>query len=119
MPRLGLEFGPTHVADATTDPAFLEAVERGVDQALVSSDPQLAFLLAGADPFEEDRLGRLGVSKEGLLARDELVFRKCRSRGVPVAVVMSGGYAPRIQDTVEIHLNTVRAATRHQKDWDG
>ena len=70
----------------------------------------LAFFLAGADPFEGDRLGRLAVSKEGLETRDQMVFEACRSREIPVVVVMGGGYASPIEDSVEIHYVTARTA---------
>jgi len=103
--------------DLAGDEAFLEAVATGVNTALQASSPDLAFYLAGADPFEGDRLGRLGVSKEGLAERDRMVFRRCREERVPVAVVMGGGYAPRIQDTVDIHFATVRAAEAFQRGW--
>ncbi|MBA3321047.1 MAG: histone deacetylase, partial [Pyrinomonadaceae bacterium] len=66
--------------------------------------------LGGADPYAGDKLGRLKLSLAGLRARDEVVLRECRRRGVPVATVMSGGYAADISDTVEIHCNTIRAA---------
>lgn len=100
---LGLE-------DGAGDEAFLEAVELGVTRALSSARPNLAFYVAGADPFEGDRLGRLAVSKEGLARRDELVFEACAGAGVPVAVVMSGGYSQSVSDTVDIHFNTVAGA---------
>lgn len=96
---------------------YLRSVEKGVDEALEASTPDLAFFLAGADPFEGDRLGRLFVSKEGLEERDRIVFQRCREAGVPVAVVMGGGYAPRIEDTVDIHFATVRTAEAHQRAW--
>jgi len=103
--------------DGSGDELFLEAAEEGVTAALSASEAGLAFYLAGADPYEGDRLGRLQVSKPGLSRRDEIVFRLCRGARVPVAVVMGGGYAPRIEDTVDIHLATVRAAERHQREW--
>ena len=81
-----------------------------MNTALDRSDADLAFYLAGADPFKGDRLGRLGVSKAGLESRDRLVLGACRGRGIPVAVVMGGGYAPVIEDTVDIHLATARTA---------
>jgi acetoin utilization deacetylase AcuC-like enzyme len=99
--------------DRSGDEAFLEAAGRGVREALRLARPQLAFYIAGADPFVGDRLGRLAMSKEGLEARDRLVFRSCREAGVPVAVVMGGGYAAQVQDTVDIHFATVRLAAEH------
>ncbi|NJD18303.1 MAG: histone deacetylase [Gemmatimonadetes bacterium] len=96
--------------DRSGDEVFLAAVERGVRVAL-RQGPDLAFYLAGADPFEGDRLGRLAVTKEALARRDELVLDLCGAEGVPVAVVMSGGYAREVEDTVDIHFHTIRAAS--------
>lgn len=96
--------------DGADDDLFLAAVAQGTEKALEAAEPDLALYLAGADPFRGDRLGRLGVSKEGLRERDRLVLGACRDRGIPVAVVMSGGYASIIDDTVDIHLATVRTA---------
>lgn len=101
---LGLE-------DGAGDDAFLDAVERGVTEALSRARADLVFYVAGADPFEGDRLGRLAVSKGGLARRDELVFEACAGAGVPVAVVMSGGYSQSVSDTVDIHFNTVAGAS--------
>jgi len=103
--------------DGTEDAEYLEAVEHGLEVAL-RSHPDLAFYVAGADPFVDDRLGRLSVSSRGLALRDELVFDTCQAAGVPVVAVMSGGYARDVKDTVEIHYHTVsaaamRAATAH------
>ncbi len=96
--------------DGTGDLAYLDALERGTRLALERSGADLAIYLAGADPFEGDRLGRLKLSKAGLAARDRLVFTLCRGTGLPVAVAMAGGYARRIEDTVDIQLQTVREA---------
>lgn len=95
--------------DGAGDEPFLEAVESGVGRALATG-PELAFYIAGADPFEGDRLGRLSVSRRGLEERDHVVFEACARAGVPVAVVMSGGYAEDVEDTVAIHLHAVSAA---------
>jgi len=97
--------------DGSGDDEYLEAVERGVPSALMGG-ADLAFYVAGADPYEGDRLGRLAVTKEGLVDRDRLVFDLCSEAGVPVAVVMSGGYARNVGDTVDIHFATVREASR-------
>ena len=96
--------------DGTRDEAYLEALERGLALALDRSGAELAIYLAGADPFTGDRLGRLKVSKDGLAARDRMVLAACRSRGLPVAVTMAGGYAEEVEDTVDIHFATVREA---------
>jgi acetoin utilization deacetylase AcuC-like enzyme len=96
--------------DGAGDQPYLAAVERGVCTALSAAQPQLVIFLAGADPFEGDRLGRLKVSKRGLAQRDRLVLDLCRHAGVAVAVAMAGGYARRIEDCVDIHFATVLAA---------
>jgi acetoin utilization deacetylase AcuC-like enzyme len=94
--------------DGTGDDAYLEALARNLPRAF-EHGPEIVFYLGGADPYAGDKLGRLALSIEGLRRRDELVLRECRARGVPVATVMSGGYAADINDTVEIHCNTIRA----------
>lgn len=107
--RSDLDIG---LADGADDDAFLEAVRQGVGRALAPG-ADVAFYVAGADPFEGDRLGRLCVSKPGLRERDRIVFDACERAGIPVAVVMSGGYAEDVQDTVDIHAATVlEAASR-------
>ncbi|HEU4506830.1 MAG TPA: hypothetical protein VFR78_01235, partial [Pyrinomonadaceae bacterium] len=71
-------------------------------------EPDIVFYLAGADPYAGDKLGRLMVSIDGLRERDAYVLRECYEREVPVVTVMSGGYGKDINDTVEIHCNTIR-----------
>ncbi|MCG6955920.1 MAG: histone deacetylase [Gemmatimonadetes bacterium] len=97
--------------DGSGDDEFLEGVERGVSVALANG-ADLAFYVAGADPYEGDRLGRLAVTKKGLAERDRVVFDLCAEAGAPVAVVMSGGYARNVEDTVDIHFTTIRTASR-------
>ena len=72
--------------------------------------PDFVFYLAGADPFEGDRLGRIKMTIDGLRRRDEIVMRACAHAGLPVAVSMSGGYANDIDAIVTIHTNTIRTA---------
>lgn len=96
--------------DGTGDEPYLAAVERGVCTALSAGQPQLVIYLAGADPYEGDRLGRLKVTKNGLAQRDRLVLELCGASGVPVAIAMAGGYARRIEDGVDIHFSTVETA---------
>jgi acetoin utilization deacetylase AcuC-like enzyme len=96
--------------DGSDDSAFLTAVQDGVACALQQARADLAIYIAGADPYYDDRLGRLAMTKLGLAERDQLVFELCRSHGLPVAVVMGGGYARQVQDVVEIHLQTIRLA---------
>ncbi|MEX0957851.1 MAG: histone deacetylase [Burkholderiales bacterium] len=105
--------------DGTGDDAYLRALDHGVCYALSAAQPDLALYLAGADPFEDDRLGRLALTKSGLRARDDLVIRLCRDAGIPVAVVMAGGYARQIEDTVDIHFSTVRVAAEFARGCAG
>jgi acetoin utilization deacetylase AcuC-like enzyme len=98
--------------DRTPDGPYLDAVEWGLAQALTAAGADFAVYLAGADPFEGDRLGRLAVSKAGLAERDRLVFDALRSRGLPVVVTMAGGYAQDVIDTVDIQWATVARAIR-------
>jgi acetoin utilization deacetylase AcuC-like enzyme len=96
--------------DGTGDEEYLAALEGGVWEALARAGAGLAIYLAGADPHEEDLLGRLALTKEGLARRDRMVLGMCREAGLPVAVVLAGGYGRRVEDTVEIHLQTVQVA---------
>jgi acetoin utilization deacetylase AcuC-like enzyme len=102
--------------DGTGDEEYLWHLERGLDETLERSRPQLAIYLAGADPYEDDRLGRLKLTQRGLARRDEHVLRTLRSRGIPVAIAMAGGYARDIEDSVTIHANTLSMARRVHAD---
>lgn len=93
--------------DGTDDATYLALLDRHLDDMLDDAAPDLVFYLAGADPFSGDRFGRLGLSMDGLRARDRRVFHACAGRGVPVAVTLAGGYAERMEDIVTIHANTV------------
>jgi acetoin utilization deacetylase AcuC-like enzyme len=96
--------------DRTGDRDYLDALERGLTTTFDRFAPDLAIYLAGADPWEGDRWGRLALTKAGLGARDRLVLDACLGRGIPVAITMAGGYAPEVGDTVDIHFETVRLA---------
>jgi acetoin utilization deacetylase AcuC-like enzyme len=98
--------------DGSDDAAFLAAVQDGVSRALQQAQADLAIYIAGADPYVDDRLGRLAMTKQGLAERDRLVFELCRSSELPVAIVMGGGYARDVNDVVEIHLQTIRLAAQ-------
>ena len=96
--------------DNTGDATYLESLDEGLNQTLNHTAFDLAIYLAGADPFAEDRLGRLKLSKAGLCQRDHLVFERCHQAGLPVAVVMAGGYASQVKDIVDIHAQSIRIA---------
>jgi acetoin utilization deacetylase AcuC-like enzyme len=98
--------------DGAGDDVFVAALELHVPQILEDFRPELVVYLAGADPWREDRFGRLGMSKEGLLERDRLVVMACRDAGIPVAVAMAGGYARDTEDTVDIHVRTIALCAR-------
>ncbi|MGH7645291.1 MAG: histone deacetylase family protein, partial [Gemmatimonadales bacterium] len=102
---LGLE-------DGTGDEEYLDLLRRHLPESVGRHRPELVFYLAGADPYADDQLGGLALTREGLRARDELVFEVLGRAGVPVAVTLAGGYARNPDDTVEIHCGTVRAAAR-------
>ena len=101
--------------DGADDRVYLDALTKGVRASLKQARADVVIYLAGADPFAEDRFGRLDVSKDGLAERDRLVLQYCRDAGLPVAVTMAGGYAPNIEDTVDIHFQTVCIAAEFQK----
>jgi acetoin utilization deacetylase AcuC-like enzyme len=93
-----------------TDQVYLDALSNGIEQACSRFEPELVFYLAGADPFEGDRLGQLSVSKDGLRRRDQYVIDFFRGRSVSVAIAMAGGYANDVEDIVDIHFSTVKIA---------
>src|ERR1035437_8311120 len=96
--------------DGTRDAEYLDALEEGLIHSAKRMTPGLIFYVAGADPYREDQLGGLALTMEGLQKRDRLVFEHARHRGIPVASTMAGGYARRVADTVQIHVNTIVAA---------
>jgi len=101
--------------DGAGDEEYLAALAAHLPRVLDAHRPDLVFYLAGADPYEGDRLGRLKLTIAGLQARDRLVFDACRSRRLPVAVAMSGGYAPQVDAIVSIHVNTIAEAVRMER----
>ena len=99
--------------DGCDDARYLEALETALDELDRRARPGLVIYLAGADPFEGDRLGRLKLSFDGLERRDRRVFEWAWQRHIPLALTMAGGYAADIADTVRIQLATFRAAQNH------
>lgn len=99
--------------DGTGDDAYLEALRGGLEDVFQAGPYDLAIYLAGADPYEGDRLGRLSLTLDGLRRRDELVLGRCRNAGIPVAVAMAGGYCPDVDTIVRIHAATIAVAASH------
>ena len=96
--------------DETGDASYLAALDQALTQAIAAGPYDLCIYLAGADPYMDDRLGRLSLTKAGLLARDRQVLETFRKRHIPVVLAMAGGYARPIEDTVDIHAATIRLA---------
>jgi acetoin utilization deacetylase AcuC-like enzyme len=107
-PRGSLDVG---LPDGTHDAAFLHQLDEALP-VVMAHDPQCVFYLAGADPYEDDQLGGLRLTKDGLRERDRRVIGTVRRAGVPLVVTLAGGYARRVEDTVEIHAATIEEAVR-------
>ncbi len=100
--------------DGCDDAAYLTRLDSALAELFSRFDPQLIIYLAGADPHEGDRLGRLKLTAEGLAARDRRVLDAARARGLPVAIAMAGGYGKDIEDTVAVHLQTISIAATYR-----
>lgn len=96
--------------DGSGDALYLDRLGEALPRAIATARPDLAIYVSGADPHAGDRLGRLGLTKDGLEERDRTVLGTLRRQGVPVAVTMAGGYGRNLQDTVDIHFATVLQA---------
>ena len=99
-----------NLADRVEDDEYLETLMPVVSESLEKFRPDIIFYVGGADPYCEDQLGGLMLTKKGLKERDKRVFAEARKRGVPVATTLAGGYARMVEDTVRIHVNTIVAA---------
>ena len=107
--------------DGCDDAAYLEALDAALAELWrrhADAPPGLIFFVAGADPHEGDRLGRLGLTTTGLAERDRRVLAAARGRRIPVALSMAGGYGRVIEDTVQVHLGTIRAAVASWQQWN-
>jgi acetoin utilization deacetylase AcuC-like enzyme len=96
--------------DGAGDQEYLDALMPAVRRAIEEFGPEMLFYVGGADPYCEDQLGGLKLSKAGLKERDRGVFEEARARKIPVVTTLAGGYARRVEDTVKIHVNTILAA---------
>ncbi|HEY9249236.1 MAG TPA: histone deacetylase [Rariglobus sp.] len=99
-----------HLDDGTGDEEYLALLDNALTTSLARFTPDLMLYVAGADPYRDDQLGGLALSFDGLMARDRLVLATARQQGIPVAVVLAGGYARVVEDTVLIHANTATVA---------
>jgi acetoin utilization deacetylase AcuC-like enzyme len=97
--------------DGADDATYLAALREALPIALERAQADLAIYLAGADPYFDDAFGRMKLTKPGLLERDRFVLESCRAMGLAVAITMAGGYARRVEDTADIHFQTVKLAT--------
>ena len=103
--------------DGTGDAMYLEALEQALMALEARFEPDLVLYLAGADPHEGDRLGRLKLSFDGLEARDRRVLDWCFQKQLPAALCMGGGYGVDLTDTVQVQLNTYRVAHHYWQRW--
>jgi acetoin utilization deacetylase AcuC-like enzyme len=102
-PRGSLDIG---LMDGTGDTEYLERLANALPDVM-ASNPECLFYLAGADPYEDDQLGGLRLTRDGLRARDRIVVEHARTAGVPMVIVLAGGYARRVEDTVAVHVATI------------
>jgi acetoin utilization deacetylase AcuC-like enzyme len=99
-----------NMEDGVGDAEYLEALLPAVRHSLEKFQPKMLFYVGGADPYLEDQLGGLALTVQGLKRRDAGVFEEARKRDIPVVTTFAGGYAQRVEDTVQIHVNTILAA---------
>jgi acetoin utilization deacetylase AcuC-like enzyme len=107
-PRGSLDIG---LPDGADDARFLRDLAAALPKVM-AGDPQCVFYLAGADPYEDDQLGGLRLTQDGLRARDRMVIETVRAAGAPLVITLAGGYARRVEDTVAIHVATIEEALR-------
>jgi acetoin utilization deacetylase AcuC-like enzyme len=99
-----------NLPDGIGDADYLAILEKYLHRSFEEFSPQLLFYVAGADPYREDQLGGLALTMEGLAQRDAVVLGYAQRNQVPTAVTLAGGYARKVEDTVTIHVNTIKAA---------
>jgi acetoin utilization deacetylase AcuC-like enzyme len=99
-----------NLEDGVGDDDYLAALLPAVKKSIQEFQPEMLFYVGGADPYCEDQLGGLNLTLKGLKRRDAGVFEEARKRGIPVVTAQAGGYARRVEDTVQIHINTILAA---------
>ena len=105
------------LTDGCDDESYLQSLSASLDQLDARFKANCLIFLAGADPHEDDRLGRLNISKDGMRLRDEMVFEYALGRQLPIAFSMAGGYGKEIESTVDIHFQTIKTALQFQKQY--
>ena len=105
------------LADGCNDETYLQSLEECLNQLDARFKANCIIFLAGADPHEGDRLGRLNISKDGMRLRDEIVFQYALDRQLPIAFSMAGGYGKEIESTVDIHFQTIKTALQFQSQY--
>jgi acetoin utilization deacetylase AcuC-like enzyme len=108
-PKSNLDIG---LRDRATDGEYMAALEASIPKIISDFQPELVIYAAGADPYKDDRIGGLSLTREGLRRRDEFVYNQAKNFAVPIAVVLAGGYAYNKEDTAEIHYNTIEAGLK-------
>ncbi|MBI5085198.1 MAG: histone deacetylase [Acidobacteria bacterium] len=106
-----------HMPDGAGDGEYLGELGPAYETAVAGFRPDIVFYVAGADPYYDDQLGGLSLTKEGMYLRDKLILDGAVKRGIPVAVVLAGGYARNLDDTVFLHAQTAKAALESYKEW--
>jgi acetoin utilization deacetylase AcuC-like enzyme len=114
-PRSSLDIG---LADGVHDASYLRQLEEALPKVM-ASDPKCVFYLAGADPYEDDQLGGLRLTKDGLRRRDRIIIEAVRGSRIPLAITLAGGYARRLEDTVGIHVATIEEAMAVEASGSG
>jgi len=114
-PRGSLDIG---LPDGAHDATYLRELARGLE-AVRAHTPEAVFYLAGADPYEDDQLGGLRLTKDGLRRRDRMVIDEVRAAEVPLVITLAGGYARRVEDTIAIHCATIEEAARTRRPSSG
>jgi acetoin utilization deacetylase AcuC-like enzyme len=109
-PQSDLDIG---LDDYASDKDYLNKLHEYIPKIISDFKPQLILYVAGADPYKDDQIGNLALTIDGLKERDEFIFETARNFDVPIAVVLAGGYAANIEDTVTIHFNTVKTALEY------
>ena len=102
--------------DRAGDKEYLNALYDNIPRIISDTKPGFIMYVAGADPYKEDRIGGLALTKEGLRKRDEFIFQQAVNYQLPVCVVLAGGYAVREEETVDIHYNTIMAGMKMSKE---